>query len=301
MLIDVGDTRLHVTERGGGDLALFVLHGGPGLDHTMFGSYLDALGDRCRLLLVDDKAAIMAKLGSTEARISLGQPLAALPPAFAAYPVSLENDGRTLVYRGGDGSGKGKREAAEVIKALVDHGIAFEGIDTRESSLEDIFVDLVERGERRKVALRADDAPVRVLDLGPALAQLAQEQHDRSEDVGRLEAGDDDRPAVLGRDLHRRVLAARGRAADQERQPDLPPLHLPRHRDHLVERGRDEAAQPDQVHALLGGRPQDDVLVHHHPEVDHLVVVAPEHDADDVLADVVDVAFDGGEDDFALR
>ena len=55
MLIDVGDTRLHVTERGEGDLALFVLHGGPGLDHTMFGSYLDALGDRCRLLLVDER------------------------------------------------------------------------------------------------------------------------------------------------------------------------------------------------------------------------------------------------------
>ena len=55
MLIDVGDTRLHVTERGAGDLALFVLHGGPGLDHTMFGSYLDALGDRCRLLLVDER------------------------------------------------------------------------------------------------------------------------------------------------------------------------------------------------------------------------------------------------------
>jgi proline iminopeptidase len=55
MLIDVGDTRLHVTERGAGDLALFVLHGGPGLDHTMFGSYLDALGDRHRLLLVDER------------------------------------------------------------------------------------------------------------------------------------------------------------------------------------------------------------------------------------------------------
>ena len=55
MLIDVGDTRLHVTERGTGDLALFVLHGGPGLDHTMFGSYLDALGDRCRLLFVDER------------------------------------------------------------------------------------------------------------------------------------------------------------------------------------------------------------------------------------------------------
>src|SRR5215218_4512866 len=56
MLVDVGDTRLHVTERGAGALALFVLHGGPGLDHTMFGAYLDPLGDICRLLLVDERA-----------------------------------------------------------------------------------------------------------------------------------------------------------------------------------------------------------------------------------------------------
>jgi proline iminopeptidase len=56
MLVDVGDTRLHVTERGAGELALFVLHGGPGLDHTMFGSNLDPLGDTCRLLLVDERS-----------------------------------------------------------------------------------------------------------------------------------------------------------------------------------------------------------------------------------------------------
>jgi proline iminopeptidase len=56
MLVDVGDTRLHVTERGAGPLALFLLHGGPGLDHTMFGSYLDSLGDLCRLLFVDERA-----------------------------------------------------------------------------------------------------------------------------------------------------------------------------------------------------------------------------------------------------
>jgi proline iminopeptidase len=55
VLVDVGDTRLFVSERGSGALALFVLHGGPGLDHTMFGSYLDALGDDCRLLLVDER------------------------------------------------------------------------------------------------------------------------------------------------------------------------------------------------------------------------------------------------------
>jgi proline iminopeptidase len=57
MLVDVGDTRLHVEERGGGsDLALIALHGGPGLDHTMFGDWLDTLGDACRLLLVDERS-----------------------------------------------------------------------------------------------------------------------------------------------------------------------------------------------------------------------------------------------------
>jgi proline-specific peptidase len=54
-LVDIGDTQLYVQERGAG-LPLFVLHGGPGLDHTMFGDALDPLGDRCRLLFVDQRA-----------------------------------------------------------------------------------------------------------------------------------------------------------------------------------------------------------------------------------------------------
>src|SRR3954464_11705327 len=56
MLVSVGDVRLNVVERGAGRLALFGRHGGPGLDHTMFGSFLDSLGDVCRLLLVDERA-----------------------------------------------------------------------------------------------------------------------------------------------------------------------------------------------------------------------------------------------------
>lgn len=102
-----------------------------------------------KLLLVDDKAAIMAKLGRTEARIALSAPFAEIPAALSGFPVSLEKNGNVLVYRGGDGTGKGKREAADLIKTLVAEGIAFEEIDTRESSLEDIFVDLVESGEVR--------------------------------------------------------------------------------------------------------------------------------------------------------
>ena len=56
-LIDVGDTRLYVVERGNTDgYPVIVLHGGPGLDHHMFGDYLDPLGDTYRLLLVDERA-----------------------------------------------------------------------------------------------------------------------------------------------------------------------------------------------------------------------------------------------------
>jgi len=66
MLVNVGDTRLYVAERGSGELPLFVLHGGPGLDHTMFGTYLDALGDICRLLLVDERGTGRSEASSPE-------------------------------------------------------------------------------------------------------------------------------------------------------------------------------------------------------------------------------------------
>jgi len=56
MLVRAGDTRLNVEERGAGDLAVIVLHGGPGLDHTMFGTWLDPLADEYRLLLVDERS-----------------------------------------------------------------------------------------------------------------------------------------------------------------------------------------------------------------------------------------------------
>lgn len=52
--VPVGDTRLHIVERGHG-YPLIVLHGGPGLDHAMFADYLDPLTDQYRLILVDQR------------------------------------------------------------------------------------------------------------------------------------------------------------------------------------------------------------------------------------------------------
>jgi proline iminopeptidase len=56
MLVQAGDTRLFVVQRGDQGLPVLVLHGGPGLDHTIFGDHLDPLADECRLLFVDQRS-----------------------------------------------------------------------------------------------------------------------------------------------------------------------------------------------------------------------------------------------------
>ena len=96
-----------------------------------------------RILMVDDKDAMMARLGRTEAYIDLSSTLAVLPDTVSHYALSIEQGGMRLCYRGGDGTGKGKAEVAEVTKALTRAGIDYTGIDIHESSLEDIFVDLM--------------------------------------------------------------------------------------------------------------------------------------------------------------
>ncbi len=53
--VDIGDTRLHIAERGSG-YPLIALHGGPGLDYHTWGDYLDPLTDAYRLILVDQRA-----------------------------------------------------------------------------------------------------------------------------------------------------------------------------------------------------------------------------------------------------
>jgi ABC-2 type transport system ATP-binding protein len=98
--------------------------------------------DRGELKLVEDKHALMARLGRTEARIALAKPLRAVPEALAGFPVTLNEDGAVLCYRGA-GDADPETGIARLVKRLVAAGIDFTGLDVRQSSLEDIFVDLV--------------------------------------------------------------------------------------------------------------------------------------------------------------
>src|SRR4051794_5339932 len=73
-LLPVHDTHLYVVERGDPEaFPVLVLHGGPGLDHTLFGDYLDPLALRYRLVLVDGRAQGRSDRGSDPASWTLSQ------------------------------------------------------------------------------------------------------------------------------------------------------------------------------------------------------------------------------------
>jgi ABC-2 type transport system ATP-binding protein len=106
--------------------------------------------DQGALKLVEEKRALMARLGRTEAQFALAEPLRELPAALAAFPLHLADDGRLLCYRT---NGEGERNGvATLVKALVGAGIDFTALEIKESSLEDIFVDLVGHNGRQRAA-----------------------------------------------------------------------------------------------------------------------------------------------------
>ncbi len=96
-----------------------------------------------RILMVDEKRAMMERLGTTEAVITLAAPLAAIPPVLAGFPVEIGADGMQLIYRGGNGQGGGRAQVAQLTQALTRADIAYTSLDIHDSSLEDIFVGLL--------------------------------------------------------------------------------------------------------------------------------------------------------------
>ena len=105
---------------------------------------------------------------------------------------------------------------------------------------------------------------------------------------------------VLRLDLDRGMGLGGGGAADHQGQGEALALHLLGDMDHLVQRRGDQAGQADDVALLGDGGLQDLFRRDHDAQVDDVIAVAAQHHADDVLADVVDVALDRGHEDLAL-
>jgi ABC-2 type transport system ATP-binding protein len=93
------------------------------------------------LIVVEDKAALMQKLGKKQLTLQLKHPLAHIPDDLPGKALELAAGGRELVYTF-DSQGEDTGIEA-LLRRLGEHGIAFKGLQSSESSLEDIFVSLV--------------------------------------------------------------------------------------------------------------------------------------------------------------
>lgn len=94
------------------------------------------------IILVEEKAELMRKLGRKQLTLQLVEPLAAIPPALAAYPLEIAAGGAELVY-----TYDTRAERTGITRLLTDlaaAGIRFRDLATEQSSLEDIFVGLLQ-------------------------------------------------------------------------------------------------------------------------------------------------------------
>ena len=102
-----------------------------------------AIIDHGRILLVEDKDALMRRMGRKHMSIELRQPLAAVPEGLAPYRLALSGDGTRLDYS--YDTEAQRTGITALLAALAEAGVVLRDIQTSQDSLEDIFVDLVKR------------------------------------------------------------------------------------------------------------------------------------------------------------
>ncbi|HTQ37104.1 MAG TPA: ABC transporter ATP-binding protein [Steroidobacteraceae bacterium] len=93
------------------------------------------------LVLVEDKAVLIRKLGRKELRLHLTVRLEQLPAQLAGWQLALADDGMTLVFTFNDESERAR--IAQLLRDVGQAGLEFRDLETQQSSLEDIFVSLV--------------------------------------------------------------------------------------------------------------------------------------------------------------
>ncbi len=93
------------------------------------------------IILVEDKANLMDKLGKRQLTLHLQSPLERIPADLTQYPLELSAGGSQLTYTF---STRGEQtEISDLFQQLAQHGIGFKDLESSQSSLEDIFVNLV--------------------------------------------------------------------------------------------------------------------------------------------------------------
>ena len=103
----------------------------------------DSVGiiDKGQLLLVEEKESLMQRLGQKQLTIELQDPLKDLPSKLSDYDIVLAADRQSLIYTYNMRSGR--TGINQILSNLTQSGIIFKDLQTKQSSLEDIFMSLV--------------------------------------------------------------------------------------------------------------------------------------------------------------
>jgi ABC-2 type transport system ATP-binding protein len=94
-----------------------------------------------RLILVEEKARLMKKLGKKQLTLNLAEPMAELPPELAEWDLAIKAEGNELLYVFDVNAER--TGIPSLLRRMSDLGIGFKDLNTEQSSLEDIFVSLV--------------------------------------------------------------------------------------------------------------------------------------------------------------
>ena len=127
--------------RGRDDERRHLERDGPVLNHERPQSPIGFFGELRELILVEEKSELMRKLGSKQLSLQLQEPIASLPLSLSGYTLELADDGSQIVYT--YDATAGRTGITALLQDLSGAGIRFKDLQTRETSLEEIFVNLV--------------------------------------------------------------------------------------------------------------------------------------------------------------
>lgn len=100
---------------------------------------------RGELIIVEEKNALMKKLGRKELTLNLSEVMETIPPELSEWKLELQAEGHELLYAF-DANAE-RTGVPSLLRRMSDLGIGFKDLNTKQSSLEDIFVSLVHRKE----------------------------------------------------------------------------------------------------------------------------------------------------------